>query len=317
VAGRFLVALAVCALTIAPALAQDGPNEQEAKQRFRHGQTLLASKRYDRAIAEFTAAYELVPRPLILFHLGRAYQAKGDLEAALDNYRRYLADEPDGKVPNEARQYIAQIEAELATREAAARARAAEEERQRAEAAAEEERQKAEATRARADALVTEAGTKLAGGDAAQAIAALEQAYALVPDVERLFDLGEAHRTAGDKERAREYYLRYTAQTPSGDHAEAARQHIGALTRELELGDATLAPTQTPERGTETPRLSERDRDGGVNWLWVGAGAAALAVGVAADLLPDTGSNGTLDATDFVPAGLYAVGAGLMFVGVF
>jgi thiol-disulfide isomerase/thioredoxin len=50
-------------------------------------------------------------------------------------------------------------------------------------------------------------------------------------------------------------------------------------------------------------------------WLWFGMSAAAVAAGVVVDA---TGTqNGQLDAVDFVPVGLYGLGAGLFVAGIF
>jgi tetratricopeptide (TPR) repeat protein len=63
----------------------------------------------------------------------------------------------------------------------------------------------------------------------------------------------------------------------------------------------------------EQPLLHEREASvehAGSNrrMIWLAAGAAAIAAGVALDTLPESAGNGTLDGLDFAPIGLYGLG---------
>ena len=73
-------------LVSAPAAAQ-APGD--ARAHFGRGETAYRQGDYDAAIREWTAAYQLDPRPLIQFNLAQAYERMGRLEdaaRALDNY---------------------------------------------------------------------------------------------------------------------------------------------------------------------------------------------------------------------------------------
>ena len=50
--------------------------------------------------------------------------------------------------------------------------------------------------------------------------------------------------------------------------------------------------------------------------VWLSAGAALAAGGVVVDTVPGSSSNGDLDAVDFVPVGLYALGAVAVVLGI-
>ena len=51
-----------------------------------------------RAIEEFQAAYAILPNVNVLFNIARAYSDVGDVDRAVDYYRRYL----EGDVPDRA-----------------------------------------------------------------------------------------------------------------------------------------------------------------------------------------------------------------------
>ena len=50
--------------------------------------------------------------------------------------------------------------------------------------------------------------------------------------------------------------------------------------------------------------------------FWLGMAGAAILGGVVLDNVPETASNGKLDAMDFVPVGLYTLG-GIFVIGAF
>lgn len=86
----------------------------EAKQHFVVGKAAHDAGRYDEAIKEYQAAYDLAPLPELLFNLGQVYRLKGDKRKALDHYAKYLVVAPKGPVAAEARQWQAQLEKEVA-----------------------------------------------------------------------------------------------------------------------------------------------------------------------------------------------------------
>lgn len=87
---------------------------EEAKKHFVIGKAAHDAGRYDEAIKEYQAAYDLAPLPELLFNLGQVYRLKGDKQKALDHYGKYLVVAPKGPVAADARKYSAQLEKELA-----------------------------------------------------------------------------------------------------------------------------------------------------------------------------------------------------------
>ncbi len=130
------VALVAAALVAAPAHA-DRPSAKRklAVKHFDQGEAYFLAKAFDKAAVEYKAAYELVPKPGLLFNIGLCQENQGDAESAIETYRRYLAADPHGNKSVEARARVAALEEKLASeRRAAEEARRAEEARQAEEA---------------------------------------------------------------------------------------------------------------------------------------------------------------------------------------
>lgn len=89
-AGGLLLLLAI-ALASPVALADP---KDEARRHFNAGLELIAAGDYDNGIAEFEAAYALVPHPAVLYNIGRAHADAGNYQAAIDAFEAYLATEP-------------------------------------------------------------------------------------------------------------------------------------------------------------------------------------------------------------------------------
>lgn len=110
---------AVASLTLwmvasGPAVAQDAGAKRAAKAHYQKGAKYFNAKRYPQALAEYREAYRLVPVPELLFNMARALHEHGDKAEALDHYKRYLAEAPAGPVADEAREFAATLERELA-----------------------------------------------------------------------------------------------------------------------------------------------------------------------------------------------------------
>jgi len=106
---RALVILLVCAT---PALAQPSGREG-AKAHFKSGKALQDAGKYSEAADEYQAAYDLDPRPAMLFNIAQAHRLAGHKKTALDYYQRYLSDEPSGAGAREARQWVVELQRQL------------------------------------------------------------------------------------------------------------------------------------------------------------------------------------------------------------
>ena len=124
-----------------------------AASHFKQGQAYFKLGDYDRAIAEYQAAFDLSAEPSLIFNIGLCHVRANRSEEALASFKRYLELAPDGSVSEEAREEVARltpiVEKAAADRDAKAAAeRAAQqkaEEAQRREAARRAARERANA----------------------------------------------------------------------------------------------------------------------------------------------------------------------------
>jgi iron complex outermembrane receptor protein len=96
-----------------PALADA---RAEARSHFKKGMESIAAGRYDDGISELEKAYEILPHPNVLYNIARAHAEAGNLDKALEYYRRYLETNPADKEETSA--VVKGIEARLRKQEA-------------------------------------------------------------------------------------------------------------------------------------------------------------------------------------------------------
>ncbi|HWO26916.1 MAG TPA: tetratricopeptide repeat protein [Kofleriaceae bacterium] len=136
-----LVLCAATALRAAPAAAQPAQPDDRSKaaSHFKLGQTYYKSGDYERAIAEYKAAFELSKEPSLIFNIALCHDRAQRPEEALKEYRHYLDLAPSGDVADEARDEVARL-TPIVDKRAADRSTA-----QAAEEAARRERERREA----------------------------------------------------------------------------------------------------------------------------------------------------------------------------
>jgi len=111
-AAVLLVSLTV--LLASPSLhAQETPDEI-AKKHNDQGLLYVDQGEFASAVEEFRKAYRLAPKAKYLFNIGRAYHVMGKLRLALDQYRRCLDEEPEGKHAGRARELLDELSRQLA-----------------------------------------------------------------------------------------------------------------------------------------------------------------------------------------------------------
>lgn len=99
----------VVMIALVAAIAHAEPDSaaiERAKAHFKQGRALQAAGDYARAADEYKAAYELDPRPEMLFNVGQAFRLAGAKREALDYFKRYLDQQPDGPGAAEARVHV-------------------------------------------------------------------------------------------------------------------------------------------------------------------------------------------------------------------
>ncbi len=154
---RPLLVLALLLCWAAPAAAQSRDEVRAAEGHYKQAEAFFAAKEFDKAYAEFKAAYELAAEPLLLFNMGLCDRALGRKQAALDHFKQYVEAQPRGERVAEASDYIVALtkalEQDAARAEAqrkadeAARAQRQREEAERQRQAEEQRRQEAEKQR--------------------------------------------------------------------------------------------------------------------------------------------------------------------------
>ncbi len=102
---RKIGVMVVVLLSCAMASAQNDDSVARARSHFEAGRALYNLKQYTDAIREFSAGYQLVPRPQFLINLGQCYdrlaegsaepaQKRPALEHAREMYKKFLDDAP-------------------------------------------------------------------------------------------------------------------------------------------------------------------------------------------------------------------------------
>jgi tetratricopeptide (TPR) repeat protein len=102
-----LAGLAVHAGTPAAARADE---RSIAREHFERGRKQFDLGRYDAAISEYSAAYEIKDDPALLYNIAQAHRLAGHAAAALQFYRRYLAREPRSPQRSEVEVKIAELQ---------------------------------------------------------------------------------------------------------------------------------------------------------------------------------------------------------------
>ena len=98
-----------------PELAQaDEDDRARAAKHYKLGAEHFKNKRYAEAVTEYRNAYRISPAPLLLFNIGLAHRANEEPEEALTVFRLFLDQRPTGKVSDEAREYVEELERVLA-----------------------------------------------------------------------------------------------------------------------------------------------------------------------------------------------------------
>jgi len=87
----------------------------EAKVHIEKARIAHAAGKFDVALAELTAAYELDPLPQLLFGIGQVHKKLGACKTATSYYERFLATHPKPSDADIVRQAIEQCKATLAT----------------------------------------------------------------------------------------------------------------------------------------------------------------------------------------------------------
>jgi len=94
----------------AAATGDPAPHVLRAREYFQ-------DQKYTDAAEELQRAYVFDPKPLYLFNAGQAYRKAEKRKEAVEMYKRYLSDAPDGSLALEARGHVTDLEALIKAQE--------------------------------------------------------------------------------------------------------------------------------------------------------------------------------------------------------
>ena len=121
--GARALLVAVVVLFAAATARGEDDRESRARAHYEVGLGMYHLGNYGDAVREFTAGYELSPRPEFLINLGQAYRKLHELDRARDMFQKYLARAPaDAPDRVQVRGLLAEVEAERAAAPPAASA---------------------------------------------------------------------------------------------------------------------------------------------------------------------------------------------------
>lgn len=278
-----------------PAWTASAQDKAKAAHHEALAKAARAKAQWSVVVAEYTQAYKHDKQAKYLFNIGLASDFAGKKQAALEAFRAYVANAPNGKHVVTARAKIKELEEAIAASRSAA-------------------------LKATIQKHLASAKRYRDGGKHDAAAFEYQKLYELTKNTEYLFEVAESYRKAGAKVQAIKTYKAYIAADATAKFSITAQNRI----KELEKPAATkepvpkatvpksaLAPDPAPT-ATITKKKKKKNK-----MLWLIAGAAVIAAGVAADTIPESGSNGSFDGMDIVPVGLYGVGITALVIGVF
>jgi hypothetical protein len=108
-----LMAIPGIAVVASRAHAQSDDAKKKAKDHYEKGTTHYNLGRFDEAIKEFEAAYELYPEPVFLYNIAQAHRMKGNWERARFFYKRFLSLAPNSPNKADVEARIAEMDDEL------------------------------------------------------------------------------------------------------------------------------------------------------------------------------------------------------------
>ncbi len=108
-----LVVFALAMFSSRPALADA---RTEARAHFKKGMEAISAGKYEDGISELEKAYEILPHPNVLYNIARAHAEAGNLDRAVENFKRYLETNPPDK--DETLAIVKGLEARIKKRDA-------------------------------------------------------------------------------------------------------------------------------------------------------------------------------------------------------
>jgi tetratricopeptide (TPR) repeat protein len=116
---RLLLAGVAFAIAVLAGGAAEDKATKQARHHFERGEKLFALGRFQEALVEYEAAFELRPLPGFLFNIGQCHRNLGDYDAAIFSFRKYLELSPGAANREAVEGLIEELEGKKADAEAA------------------------------------------------------------------------------------------------------------------------------------------------------------------------------------------------------
>ena len=117
-ASRLFVALVLAAATSIAAAQPATDGKQRALTLFQESDVHYKRGEFERAVELLREAYALYPEPILIYNLARALEGLGDLPGAIEQYERYLDEEPNIEDRGAIERRITTLKDQVATRPA-------------------------------------------------------------------------------------------------------------------------------------------------------------------------------------------------------
>jgi hypothetical protein len=93
------------------------PSKQAAREHLDHGNVLYKEAKWEEAIGEYEAGAKIEPAPVFDYNLGQCHRKRGEYQAALHYYDRFVTNgQPEGEVLAAVQAFMAEMRAQLANR---------------------------------------------------------------------------------------------------------------------------------------------------------------------------------------------------------
>ncbi|HEV8322912.1 MAG TPA: hypothetical protein VG389_14965 [Myxococcota bacterium] len=149
----------------APAAGKDDADTKKAKEFFKKGKLYFDSGQFDKALEEYTHAYEAKPLPGFLLNIAQCHRNLEHFDESIFFYKKYLSEVPDSPYRADVEAVIKEMEAKVVEKKAA-------------------EAKRMDAARAASSAAEAESAKKRAEAEARSAAAAEEEAKARAAEEE-------------------------------------------------------------------------------------------------------------------------------------
>ncbi len=222
------------------ALDDESARAQQFRTAIEQGSQCFKQGQYDCAILQYQSAYQINPRPPLLFNIAQAHRKAGHSKEALSFYDRFLREDPHSALRPEVQDYVSILRASAGG--PTSKTSAEEDIAGRDNFLGTEEQRQALFRQ-----YIQSAVEKFKAGDYDSSIAAYWAAYALKPQPIIVFNAAQAYRKAGRWAEAVTLYERYLRQEPNAPLLSEVQAYIAESKERLQAKQSNVE-RETAER---------------------------------------------------------------------